>query len=269
MQFNHKLGFIGAGNMSSAIIKGMLSKEYISPCNINIFDINPQKADEFKSFGLNSLNNISDLMSLSDIVFLAVKPQNITEVLTQIAPFVTSDKIIVSIAAGISINYIKSMLNPQTKVIRVMPNTPLMLGYGATAISYLPPVFDKELEIVADIFKISGIVEVLPEDKMNAVIPLNGSSPAFVYLFAKSLVDSGILFGINNKASMNLVYHSILGSAYMLINSGESPEELIKKVSSPKGTTVAALKSFEDDNFSNIIKKAMDVCVKRADELSK
>ena len=271
MNCNKKIGFIGAGNMASAIIDGIISKNFADSSDIYVFDIIEQKLEEYKSRGINTVLHIKDLIISSDIIFLAVKPQNISEVLNEISllNIGINNKIFVSIAAGISIDYIKSIIGTDKKVIRVMPNIPLLLGYGASALSYAEPVSLSEFETVLGVFKTSGIAEVLDESQMNSIISLNGSSPAFVYMFAKALIGGGVMQGIDEDIAASLVFQTILGSAYMLINSGETPQQLIDRVSSPGGTTIAALNSFKSNNFNKIIENAMLACTKRADELGK
>ena len=150
-----------------------------------------------------------------------------------------------------------------------MPYTPLLLGCGASALCPCGNVSDEEFEEVRKLFACSGVTERLDESQMNAVISVNGSSPAYIYLFAKAMADYACEQGISTEAAMNLICATLKGSAEMLMRSGDSPDTLIKKVSSPGGTTLAALKVLEERNFYEAIKSAMDACTKRAEELSK
>lgn len=262
------IGFIGAGNMASAIIGGILSSNLYPSENINIFDVVQDKTDSLAALGLKGRKSIKDLAESSDIIFLSVKPQNFDAVLTELKESFSFEKIIVSIAAGISTQKIKSYFSDEAKVIRTMPNTPLMKGFGATAISHVAPVTDAEFDEVCRIFSAVGTVSVIPEIKMNEVVSVNGSSPAYIYLFAKAMIDSAIKQGIDGQTASELVIQSVLGSAYMLRDSGLSPDELIKMVSSPGGTTLEALKAFEACDFAAIVDKAMLACTERAKELS-
>ncbi len=263
-----KVGFIGAGNMASAIINGIINKELYSPSSIYVFDIDKVKVDSFVLRGINGVTSAGNLTKECDIIFLAVKPQNFNDVLPLIKADYLPSKIVVSIAAGISTAFIKSFLGEDAKVIRTMPNTPLMLGYGATAMSHVSPVTDNEFASIRKIFEAVGVSAVVSEDKMNEVVSVNGSSPAYVYLFAKAMIDSAVSQGIDGDTAASLIFQSILGSAYMLIDSGSTPEELIKMVSSPGGTTLRALESFEATGYAASVDTAMKACTQRSKELS-
>ena len=153
-------------------------------------------------------------------------------------------------------------------MVRVMPNTPLLLGVGATAVSRRN-ISDEDFKYVYDMFANGGVVEILDESQMNSVIAVNGSSPAYIYLFAKAMVDYAEKEGIAYEAALKLVCATLKGSAEMLENSGDTPDVLIKKVSSPGGTTLKALEKLDEKDFYNSVVEAMDACTKRADELSK
>lgn len=266
---NHTFGFIGAGNMAGAIISAMITEKLVNPGQLSVYDVDLQKCKSFLDLGAYVSDSIETLARQSDIIFLAVKPQNYADVLRLIAPAIDKNKVLVSIAAGISTGYIKKAVGFDCKVIRLMPNTPLLLGMGATALCYCPPVTDDEFEIVSRIFSSCGIVEVLPEDQMNAVIAVNGSSPAYVYLFAKSVIDAAVLQGIDKDVARNLFLQTLMGSAQMLSSSGKTPDELIAQVASPGGTTLAALDQFKTLGFESLIESAMQACTKRADALAK
>lgn len=263
------VGFIGAGNMATAIINGLL-KNNVAPANkINVFDISKSQLDLMAEKGINTFANSNDVVKNSDIIFLAVKPQNYEEVLLGIKDDVDNSKIFVSIAAGISISYVQTTLNCHCKVVRVMPNTPLLLGKGATALCPSQNTTQEDFEIVKDMFALNGTVEVFSEEHMNEIIAVNGSSPAYIYLFAKAMADYAQECGIPYENALNLVVATLEGSAAMLRDSGDSPDTLIKKVSSPGGTTIAALNTLEEYKFYEGIKSAMASCTRRAEELGK
>ncbi len=267
-----KISFIGAGNMAGAIINSLITSGRAFPKDISVFDINSEKSMAFSKLGLNVCKSQKDAVEVSHYIVLAVKPQDYETVLLKILEENNdiSSKIFISIAAGISTSFVSSTLKcEKLGVIRVMPNTPLLIGHGATAISRNEYVADKDYTRICGMFASSGVVLSLPEDKMNCVIGVNSSSPAYVYLFAKALIDGAVEQGIDEKSARELVYETIKGSAMMLINSGKSPDELINMVASPKGTTLAALNSLYEDNFVETIKKAMLSCTQRAEELKK
>lgn len=258
------VGFIGAGNMASAIIGGLL-KSSSNDGKIYIYDIDVNKTIFFADKGIIVSNNIGELCSVSDIIFLCVKPQNFDEVLSQLKE--DNNKIFVTIAAGISTGSVQKYTGNSSKVIRVMPNTPLLLGAGASALSRTDTVSNKEFDFVISIFRTLGIAEELPENLMNAVISVNGSSPAFVFMLADALARGAAEQGIDKKTALKLISQTIIGSGRMLLETGKTPEELIEMVASPGGTTIAALEVLNNNEFTDVVVKAMKACTKRADEL--
>ncbi len=263
-----KIGFIGAGNMATAIIDGIIGSSPDSAENITVFDVMADKLEIMRKKGVETADCAENAVKVSDIIVLAVKPQNYAEVLESIKSAVTGSKVIVTIAAGISTDYIKNALGVDCPMVRVMPNTPLLLGVGATAMSRRN-ISDEDFEYVYKMFSNGGVVEILDESKMNSVIAVNGSSPAYIYLFAKAMVDYAEKEGIDPDAALRLVCATLKGSAEMLENSGDSPDVLIKKVSSPGGTTLKALEKLDEKDFYNSVIEAMDACTKRADELAR
>lgn len=264
-----RIGFIGAGNMATAIINGLLKNKVVPADRINVFDISETQLKAMAEKGINTKAKGNDVVKNSDIIVLAVKPQNYEEVLLEIKKDVDNSKIFVSIAAGISISYVQTTLECDCPMVRVMPNTPLLLGKGATALCPSQNISKEDFNIVKDMFALNGTVEVFSEEHMNQIIAVNGSSPAYVYLFAKAMADYAQECGIPYENALNLVVATLEGSAAMLRDSGDSPDTLIKKVSSPGGTTIEALKTLEEYKFYEGVKSAMDSCTRRAEELGK
>lgn len=264
------IGFIGAGNMGSAIMKGILSSEKLADrVSLSAFDVLPKKLEELSKFGVFPLKTASDVVKTCKYVFLAVKPQMMEEVLESIASEVTQDTVFVSIAAGITESFIQKKTSDNAKVVLVMPNTPLMLGEGATALAKCDGVSKEEFEIVKEIFSSCGKVSVIEKSKMKEVIAVNSSSPAFIYLFAKGFINYGEKVGIDAETSKNLFAQALIGSAKMLTDSGYTVDELIKMVSSPGGTTLAGLDELYKGNLTDVVNKACESCTRRAYELSK
>lgn len=174
--------------MATAIIDGLLRDNPENAVNITVFDVMKDKLDVMNKKGVNTADSADKVVSDSDITVLAVKPQNYAEVLESIKPAVNSDKVIVTIAAGISTDYIAKTIECECPMVRVMPNTPLLLGAGATAVSRRN-ISDEDFKCVYDMFANGGVVEILDETQMNSVIAVNGSSPAYIYLFAKAMAD--------------------------------------------------------------------------------
>lgn len=266
---NKKFGFIGVGNMATAIIGGMLKADFVAPQLINIFDLDTAKCDEFSQKGVTVVNSANDVVINSDIIVLAVKPQNYAEVLSAMSDINCDGKIFVSIAAGISIAFVREQLKQNVKVVRVMPNTPLLLSKGATAICPSENMSESEFEPVKAMFALSGVVEIFEESHMNEIISVNGSSPAYIYLFAKAMVEYADSCGIDKDKALNLVCATFEGAAEMMRKSGDDIDTLIKKVSSKGGTTIEALGYFDKNNFVDIVKGAMTACTNRAEELGK
>ncbi len=261
------VGFIGAGNMGFAIMKGILNSSLNESMKLFAFD--PDKAKLDRLNGVIPCENGVDVLKQCKYVFLAVKPQMFDDVLSQIAEGVNENTVLVSIAAGITAEYIRSKTLPNAKVILVMPNTPLLLGEGASALAKSAPTTDEEFETVCSIFNSCGVTAQLPENKMKEIIAINGSSPAFIYLFAKAFVDYAAKEGIDENVALPLFAQSLIGSAKMLTDSGYSIAELIKMVSSPGGTTLAGLDELYKGELEKTVDNACTACTKRAYELSK
>jgi len=265
----NSIGFIGAGNMGTAIMKGISKSSIGAEVSLYAFDPCTEKTDSLSDYGVKACSSEKEVMESCKYVFLAVKPQIIEGVLETISEFTTPDTVIISIAAGISDEFIAKKTIPDAKVVLVMPNTPLLLGEGASALSRNDKVSDEEFEVVLNIFKLCGKAAVISKDKMKEIIAVNGSSPAFIYLFAKGFIDYAVSAGIDKSAAEELFAQSLIGSAKMITDSGYSIDELIKMVSSPGGTTLAGLDRLYEGNLTDVVKKCCESCTQRAYELSK
>lgn len=263
------IGFIGAGNMGSAIMKGISSSSLGNETSLFAFDPSTDKVQALADYGVSACSSEKEIMEKCKYVFLAVKPQIIEGVLEAISAYTTKDTVIISIAAGIGDEFIAKKTISDAKVILVMPNTPLLLGEGASALSRNGNVTDEEFEVVLNIFRICGKAAVIPKDKMKEIIAINGSSPAFIYLFAKGFIDYAASVGIDRAAAEELFTQSLIGSAKMITDSGNTIDELIKMVSSPGGTTLAGLDKLYEGNLTDVVKKCCESCTNRAYELSK
>lgn len=264
------IGFIGAGNMGYAIMKGISGSSLKDSIQLFAFDTDSAKLDKINSeLGVIACENVEKLTTECKFVFLAVKPQVIEGVLENIASSVSSETVFVSIAAGITDEFIARKTIADAKVILVMPNTPLLLGEGASALSHNDKVTDEEFDVVLNIFKICGKAAVISKDKMKEIIAINGSSPAFIYLFAKGFIEYAESVGIDKNAATELFSQSLIGSAKMITDSGYSIDELIKMVSSPGGTTLAGLDRLYEGKLTEVVGNACESCTKRAYELSK
>ena len=266
---NKRIGFIGAGNMATAIINGILFNKAKEPSQLSVFDLDAEKLSVMAEKGVDTVSSCRELAEKSDVVVLAVKPQNYDEVLSDIAPAVKDSTVMVTIAAGISIDYVRRGVGKNCPAVRVMPNTPLLLGEGASALCRSENISDEDFEEVYRMFALSGEAVILEEKDMNAVIAVNGSSPAYFYLFAKAMVDYAVSVGIDREVALRLVCKTMEGSAEMLRSSGDTPEVLIQKVSSKGGTTIEALKVMNDRGVPQAIIDGMAACTNRAEELGR
>ncbi len=263
-----KIGFIGAGNMATAIVKGLLKAK--KPAGtIFVYDCNVRQLKPMAEMGANIVYLGEELVEKCDIIVLAVKPQNYDEVLAEIKSAANENKVFVTIAAGISIEYVRKGLEANCPMVRVMPNTPLLMGKGATALCRSDNISDEDFAEIYEMFANSGEAVVLPEEQMNAVIAVNGSSPAYVYLFAKAMIDYAVSVGIDEDVALKLVCKTFEGSAEMLRSSGDAPETLIRKVCSKGGTTIEAMNVLTARDVPQAIMDAMEACTKRAEELGR
>lgn len=263
------IGFIGAGNMGTAIMKGIAGSPVAEKTVLYAYDPDKTKLEVLSEAGVEGCKCETDLVKKCKYVFLAVKPQIIESVLEAAAPAASEDNVFISIAAGISDEFIEKKTVPNAKVILVMPNTPLLVGEGASALSRNDNVSDEEFEFILNVFKLCGKAAVISKDKMKEIIALNGSSPAFIYLFAKGFIDYAESVGIDPAAASELFSQSLIGSAKMITDSGCTIDELIKMVSSPGGTTLAGLDRLYEGKLTDVVKNCCESCTKRAYELSK
>ncbi|MBR4305241.1 MAG: pyrroline-5-carboxylate reductase [Ruminiclostridium sp.] len=260
------LGFLGAGNMGGAIIRGLSAKE--SRISIFAYEKDAEKLSALSQYGVTACKDEKELVKSSDYILLAVKPQILPEVLETVKDEITPEKVIISICAGISEAFIRNRTAENAKVVLVMPNTPMMLGLGASAISRADNVTDSEFEVAKSVIASCGIAVEVPIDKMKEIIAVNGSSPAFIYLYAKGFIDYARSVGISDEAAMALFAQSLVGSAKMLTDSGMTVDELIKQVSSPGGTTIAGLEKLYEGELTKTVDNCCKACTKRAYELA-
>ena len=259
-----KLGVLGTGNMGSAIINGIVKS------GMDI-EIHAYDKDAAKLSTLPVVISVDEqtLVSSCKYILLAVKPQVLGSVLDELAPAVTEDTVFISICAGVSDDFIREHTIENAKVVLVMPNTPMMLGFSASAMACGDNVTNEEFTFARSVIGSCGITEVVPVDKMKEIICVNGSSPAFIYLFAKGFIDYAADNGIDSEVAMSLFSATLIGSAKMLTESGLTVDELIKQVSSPGGTTIAGLEMLYSGDIVGHVKDACSACTSRAYELSK
>ncbi|MBO6140549.1 MAG: pyrroline-5-carboxylate reductase [Ruminococcus sp.] len=264
-----KVGFIGAGNMGSAIMQGIKGSSKAADTELYAYDKFEPALERAEANGVKALGDAKEVVKECKYVFFAIKPQQLEEVLDEVADEVTEETVIVSILAGVSDEYYAKRTVKNAKVVLVMPNTPLLLGEGATALSRNEYVTDEEFSLVCDIFGSTGIYSVVPKDKMKEIIAINGSSPAFIYLYAQYFIEYAESVGIDKAAATELFAKSLTGSAKMITDSGKTLDELITMVSSKGGTTIAGLDKLRENNLKKAVEDCCKACTQRAYELSK
>ncbi len=262
-----KISFIGAGNMGYPLLKGAIAA--FGAENIT-FQTKHREHEEAlsKELGIPYAPRLLEMVMQSDILLLAVKPQYAAEVYPDLKLAMSKEKIIVSVMAGVTVEELRRQTGA-VKIVRTMPNTPAMLGEGMTCISYSNEVTEVEKEVVRKLFLSVGRIEEIPEKLLNAAICANGSSPAFVYLFMEALADGVVKYGIPRDMAYRLVGQTVLGSAKMLLESGQHPGKLKDAVCSPGGTTIAGVAALEEYGLRNAVIKAADACYKKAEEMQK
>lgn len=264
--------FIGTGNMASAIIGGML-KSGVDASLITVYDKLPDKTSELAKRGVNVANTLTQACSASEFVLLSVKPQNFAEVLGELAGSGTyiDKKVFISIAAGISTASVSKMLGRECAVVRVMPNTPLQVGRGVSALCRNSLVSDEDFALVRQVFDAAGMTVCIDEAQMNTVICANGSSPAYFYYFIDAMARSAKAQGLelDEKTLTEVICRTVIGSAEMLLASDKSAAELIRAVTSPNGTTERAMIVFYEEKTDEVIDRAMRACTVRAEEMAK
>lgn len=261
------LGFIGAGNMVSAILSGVLAQGLAGPEAVWLSNRSADKLEPWREKGVHVTLDNAIVAQNAQVIILGVKPQVFEAVMSQIAPLV-SGKCVVSIAAGISSVYLKERL-PGAMVVRVMPNTPMKLGKGATAVAQAPGVPEAVFAYVCSLFEAAGGIAVIPEKQMDDFIAVNGSSPAFFFRMAAAMVEAARVAGIDPDLALSMAAQTMAGSAAMLLETGQTAQELTRQVCSPGGTTLAALTAFDDYRFEEMIAQAAARCAQRSRELGR
>lgn len=266
MEKKFKLGVIGAGFMSTAIVKGVISSSLIKPEEIIVSDINQDSLSKVSKLNVCVTNDNKLLVSQAEYVLFAIKPQNLDAVLSDVKN--CDCKKIISIMAGVKKSKIKNVFS-SAKVARCMPNTPCSIGCGAVGLD-LSDYFDDRIsgEFVKNILESFAEVVLVDENKLNAVTGVSGSSPAYFYLFVKGIIDSGVKHGLSYDDAKTLAVNTMVGAGKMILNNKDkSLDELITAVCSKGGTTIEAIKIYENAGLNEITERAVDACVSRAFEL--
>lgn len=262
------VGFLGAGNMAGALIKGLLHAKALAPSAILTSDVKAERLTQLHTaHGIVTTTDNHELVRKCDVIVLAVKPQVIDKVLSAISPDVTKDKLVISVAAGVPIAVIEARLPAGTRVVRTMPNTPAIALAGATAISAGTHATEADLDTARSLFKAVGEVVTLDEVLLDAVTGLSGSGPAYVMLMIEALADGGVKVGLHRDTALLLAAQTVYGSAKLLLESGEHPGRLKDQVTSPGGTAIAGLHTLESGGLRRTLIDAVEVATLRAQAL--
>jgi pyrroline-5-carboxylate reductase len=250
-------------------MKGAIRGKAIDAQNVCVYDIDAAKAATLENeLNINNAKNLLELVRQSDIILLAVKPNVMGAVLADIKNDLI-DKAVVSIAAGWSADMIKAFIGADQRVLRLMPNTPLLVGEGMTVFETPHTLTDDEFTFIESIFASLGRVEQAPQRLMDAVTAVSGSGPAYVFMFVEALADAGVLCGLPRAQAVTLAAQTLLGSAKMVLETGSHPGALKDAVCSPGGTTIEAVKSLEESGFRGAVIRAVDACAKKSQSLGR
>ena len=263
-----KLGFIGCGNMASAIMSGIISNGLIQADEIIGADVfAPSKEKAKATLGIQIAESNIEVVKKADAFVLSIKPQFYAQVIAEIKDYVKENQIIITLAPGKTLDWLEGQFGKQVKIVRTMPNTPAMVQEGMTAACASTFVTTEELAYVCDILKAFGDVEVVPEKLMDAVVTVSGSSPAYVFMMIEAMADAAVAEGMPRNQAYKFAAKAVMGSAKMVLETGKHPGELKDMVCSPGGTTIEAVKVLEETGFKGALMQAMEVCAEKSRSL--
>lgn len=267
---NKRIGFIGTGNMGSAMIGGLIKTGTVNERQLYVSDRSKESLDRIqKSWkSINCSLDNKNTVENSDIVILAVKPQVYEAVIKEISSYWDNEKIIISIAAGITIDQMEKMFVKEVKIVRTMPNTPALVGEGVTAYCFNKHISEEEMEFLLPVFESFGIVEKIEEKFFHAVIAVSGSAPAYVFMFIEAMADAAVLQGLPRAQAYRMASQAVLGASKMVRDTGTHPGILKDAVCSPGGTTIEAVAALEEGGLRSTIINAMNKCAEKSKEMT-
>jgi pyrroline-5-carboxylate reductase len=263
-----KIAVLGTGNMGEALVKGLLRAGKTSPDLLYCSDPRAERREEIqKRYAVHVTADNRAAAAQADIVVISVKPQTIESLLDEIASAIDAKKLVISIAAGVPIAVIARKLGAGVRIIRTMPNTPALVGAGATALARGAHATDADLEQALSLFEAVGVAVIVEEQHLDAVTGLSGSGPAFVFVAIEALADGGVKVGLSRPVALALAAQAVMGSAKLVLESGEHPGRLKDQVTSPGGTSIAGLHALETAGFRAALIAAVEAATKRSREL--
>ncbi|MGK2858955.1 MAG: pyrroline-5-carboxylate reductase [Thermoanaerobaculia bacterium] len=270
MHIDSTIGFVGAGNMAEALIRGLLKGGHVDASKISASGPRTERMEELSErFGIQTTTDNREVVARSGILVLSVKPQIMRRVLTEIAETLRDDVLVISIAAGVPISTIEARLRREVRIIRAMPNTPALVDAGATAIAKGAHATADDVALATRIFDAVGITVVLEEIHLDAVTGLSGSGPAYMFLILEALSDAGVKVGLSRRNAQLLAAQTVLGSAKLLLETNYHPGLLKDMVTSPGGTAIAGLHTLEAGGLRTTLMNAVEVATNRSKELGK
>ncbi|MDQ7838536.1 MAG: pyrroline-5-carboxylate reductase [Thermodesulfobacteriota bacterium] len=268
MGLKGKIGFIGGGKMGEALLKGLLKAKVVKAEQVCVFDSSAGCLEHLKeTYGVNACQSNKELVTRSNVIILAVKPQVMAAVLDEIRPEVTPEHLVISIAAGIPLRYLEDRLPEKSRVIRVMPNTPALIGEGATALAKGKYAGVRDLQLAEQVFSAVGRTVIVEEKYLDAVTGLSGSGPAYVFAIMEAFIDAGVRMGLSREVARVLTLQTVLGSVKLAMETGEHLGCLKEMVTSPGGTTIAGLHVMAKAGFNGILMDTVEAATRRSQEL--
>lgn len=263
-----RIGFLGAGQMATALAKGWATAGLLDLTHSLASDPYPAAREKFQATtGIRATNSNAEVIAAADVLVLAVKPQMMNAVLPEAAATISAKHLVVSIAAGITLKQLAELLGSDTRLVRVMPNTPCLVGASATGYSVGPKATVADGELVGKLFRSVGNAFAVPENLLDAVTGLSGSGPAYVYVMIEALADGGVRVGLPRDIALSLAAQTVFGAAKMVLETGSHPAALKDAVASPGGTTIAGLHALERAGYRAALMDAVEAAAKRAAEL--
>ena len=263
-----KLGFIGTGNMASAIMGGIIKKGIIPANEIIGADLFEQGRERVKEvFGICVTADNNEVVEKSDVIILSVKPQFYEAVISEIRDSVRPEQIVITIAPGKTLAWLGEKFAKEVKIVRTMPNTPALVGEGMTAMCPNASMTKDEIAYVGTLLESFGRVEIVPEHLMDTVVSTSGSSPAYVFMMIEAMADAAVSGGMPRSQAYQFAAQAVLGSAKMVLETGKHPGELKDMVCSPGGTTIEAVRVLEECGFRNAVIEAMKACEEKSKKL--
>lgn len=264
------IGFVGAGQMATALAKGFVERGLVSASQLVACDVAPAALERFVAeTGGRSASSAGDVLNNAAVVILATKPQHMGEALPPLAAKVTSDHLLISIAAGVPLAKLEGWTRPAARWARVMPNTPALVGCGASGFSLNAAARPDDAETVRALFAAVGLAHQVPESLLDAVTGLSGSGPAYAYAMIEALSDGGVRVGLPRAIATQLAAQTLLGAAQMVLKTGQHPGALKDAVTSPGGTTIAGLHAIEQGGLRGVLMNAVQAATERAKELGR